>query len=148
MSSRSRARSKSLLPVSNEFRLGVGALQRLHLIEHPVHHHPGDRHVEPDRQGPPSDRLVLVEALDPSTPISELMTPDPVAVAGDERLSRAIQVMTQSGYRHLPLVTRGGSCEGLLAMRDVLRFIAAHFPQAVLNLPPRLHQQIRRAEGG
>lgn len=89
-----------------------------------------------------------LESVDPSTPIEELMTPDPVVVAGNERLATAIQLMTERGYRHLPLRDRGGCCEGLLATQDVLRFIADHFPEAVLNLPPRLHQQILQPEGG
>jgi len=89
-----------------------------------------------------------LEGIDPSTPIEQLMTADPVTVAGSERVAEAIRMMTDSGYRHLPLTDRGGCCEGLLASRDVLRFIADHFPEAVLNLPPRLHQQMRRPEGG
>lgn len=89
-----------------------------------------------------------LEALDPSTPIEDLMTPDPVTIAGDERVAVAIRLMTDRGYRHLPLCDRHGCCEGLLASRDVLRFIADHFPEAVLNLPPRLHQKILQPEGG
>jgi len=99
-----------------------------------------------------SERDVLyrtaLEDLDPATPIGELMTPDPVSVAGDAKVATAIQMMTELGYRHLPLMDGGGCCEGLLATRDVLRFIAEHFPEAVLNLPPRLHQQMLLPEGG
>jgi len=89
-----------------------------------------------------------LEDVTPSTPIEDLMTPEPVRISGDERVARAIQLMTEHGYRHLPLTDRQGSCQGLLASRDVLRFIAEHFPEAVLNLPPRLHQRILQAEGG
>ncbi len=99
-----------------------------------------------------SERDVLyrtaLESLDPATPIRELMTPDPVTIAGDSEVAAAIRLMTERGYRHLPLVDRGGCCEGLLATRNVLRFIADHFPEAVLNLPPRLHQRMLRPEGG
>jgi CBS domain-containing protein len=89
-----------------------------------------------------------LENLDGTTPLSELMTPDPVAVGTRARLSAAIQLMTERGYRHLPLVDGDNQCAGLLASRDMLRFIADHFPEAVLNLPPRLHQQMLTAEGG
>jgi CBS domain-containing protein len=103
-------------------------------------------------QGIFTERDVLyrtaIEGIDPSTPISELMTTDPLSIAGNERVAKAIQLMTDHGYRHLPLTDRRGCCEGLLASSDLLRFIADHFPEAVLNLPPRLHQQIRRPEGG
>ena len=99
-----------------------------------------------------SERDVLyrtaLEELDPATPIGDLMTPDPVSVAADERVSEAIRMMTELGYRHLPLMDGDGCCEWLLASRDVLRFVADHFPEAVLNLPPRLHQRMLRPEGG
>lgn len=99
-----------------------------------------------------SERDVLnrtaLEALDPKTPIGELMTPDPVSIAGNDLVSTAIRLMTEQGYRHLPLTDLGGCCEGLLASRDILRFVADHFPEAILNLPPRLHQQMLSAEGG
>ena len=89
-----------------------------------------------------------LEDLDPKTPIGDLMTPEPVTIPGNERVATAVRLMTEKGYRHLPLTDLGGCCEGLLASRDVLRFIADHFPEAVLNLPPRLHQQLLSPEGG
>ena len=89
-----------------------------------------------------------LEELDPSTPIGELMTGDPVTVEPRERVARAVQLMTERGYRHLPLVDAEGRYQGLLASRHVLRFIGEHFPEAVLNLPPRLHQTMLTPEGG
>lgn len=103
-------------------------------------------------QGIFTERDVLyrtaLEGLDAATPLADLMTPDPVTINTRERLSAAIHLMTEKGYRHLPLVDDGNQCAGLLATRDMLRFIADHFPEAVLNLPPRLHQQMLKAEGG
>ena len=89
-----------------------------------------------------------LEAPDPSTPIGELMTRDPVTLCRDARLAEAVRVMTERGYRHVPLADDEGRYEGLLASRNVLRFIADHFPEAVLNLPPRLHQRMLTPEGG
>ena len=56
--------------------------------------------------------------------------------------------MTVHGYRNVPLVDGRGRWLGLLSARNVLRYIAAHFPEAVLNLPPRLDQQLPSPEGG
>jgi hypothetical protein len=56
--------------------------------------------------------------------------------------------MTVHGYRSVPLVDERDRWLGLLSSRNVLRYIAEHFPEAVLNLPPRLNQHLRRAEGG
>ena len=89
-----------------------------------------------------------LEDHDPSTPIRELMKAEPVTLARDDLLAAAVKVMTERGYRHVPLVDAEGRFLGLLASRDVLRFIADHYPEAVLNLPPRLHQVMLTPEGG
>jgi len=89
-----------------------------------------------------------LEAIDPATPIADLMTPEPFTLRVDQRLADAIHAMTVHGYRNVPMLDAGGRWLGLLSSRNVLRFIAAHFPEAVLNLPPRLDQHLARAEGG
>lgn len=99
-----------------------------------------------------TDRDVLyrtaAESTDPDTPISELMSREPETLSAGHRVADAIEMMTTRGYRHIPLVDGEGRLTGLLTSRDILRFIADHFPEAVLNLPPRLHQQLNRPEGG
>ncbi len=89
-----------------------------------------------------------LEEIPAQTPIGELMTPDPVTLEPSARVAEAVALMTERGYRHIPLVDGDGCYVGLLASRNVLRFIADHFPEAVLNLPPRLHQRILTPEGG
>ncbi len=88
-----------------------------------------------------------LEEIAPETPIGELMTPDPVCLEPRARVAEAVALMTERGYRHIALVSGSGRCVGLLASRNLLRFIADHFPEAVLNLPPRLHQRILTPEG-
>lgn len=89
-----------------------------------------------------------LEDLDGETPIGDLMTADPTTTEVGDRLAEAVRLMTERGYRHLPLVDREGRYLGLLGSRDVLGFIAEHFPEAVLNLPPHLHQTMLTPEGG
>ena len=89
-----------------------------------------------------------LEGLDPATPIGELMTPNPVTLERRALVAEAIRLMTERGYRHVPLVNAEGEYQGLLASRDVLRFIADHFPETLLNLPPRLRQTYSTPEGG
>lgn len=91
---------------------------------------------------------IALEKIDPATPIGELMTPDPFTLRIDQRVADAIHAMTVHGYRSVPLVDAHDRWLGLLSSRNVLRFIAAHFPEAVLNLPPRLDQHLARPEGG
>ncbi len=99
-----------------------------------------------------TDRDVLyrtaLEGFEPSTPIRDLMTPDPVTARADQRLAEAISAMIRGGHRRVPLRDGDGRDVGIVSGRDILRFIAGHYPEAVLNLPPRLHQQMSRPEGG
>jgi CBS domain-containing protein len=89
-----------------------------------------------------------LEDLEPSTPIEQLMTPDPVTLSIDDGLAAAIKVMVDGGYRHIPIVDDKGCTAGVLTSREILRYIADHMPETVLNLPPRLHQELHRPEGG
>jgi hypothetical protein len=37
---------------------------------------------------------------------------------------------------------------GVVRQIDILKFLAESFPEELLNLPPRPHQQMERPEGG
>jgi CBS domain-containing protein len=83
-------------------------------------------------------------------PVAEYMTPRPRTIPQDESLDTAIRLMTEGGYRHLPLVDRAGRLAGVLSARDIIGYLARFFPADVMNLPPRPHQDeaIRSREGG
>ncbi|HUK57459.1 MAG TPA: CBS domain-containing protein [Nitrospiria bacterium] len=51
-------------------------------------------------------------------PVSELMTPNPVTIAHDETVGRAIEVMSRYEIRRLP-ITRDGKLVGILSDRDL-----------------------------
>ncbi|MGB6336525.1 MAG: CBS domain-containing protein, partial [Thermoanaerobaculia bacterium] len=86
--------------------------------------------------------------LEASTPIEQLMTPDPVTLGIDEGLAAAIKIMVDGGYRHIPILDNKGNTAGVITSREILRHIADHMPETVLNLPPRLHQELHRPDGG
>ena len=44
--------------------------------------------------------------------------------------------MTEGGYRHIPLVDDENRPVGVVAMRDIVRFIVSLFPDTVLTVPP------------
>ena len=99
------------------------------------------------------DKLALTETrtrhgVDLNSPVKKLMTPSPRALSPDQTLGEAIRLMTEGGYRHIPLVEDDGRVFGLVSARDLVLFIAEHFPTEVYNLPPRLHQRIRTLDGG
>jgi hypothetical protein len=56
--------------------------------------------------------------------------------------------MTGGGYRHVPILNPDRTIAGLVSVRDIVNFIAEHFPEEVYNHPPVLHQQIETQEGG
>ncbi len=56
-------------------------------------------------------------------------------------------MMSEGGYRHIPLVDADGSPEGVVAMRDIVAFIVSLFPDAVLTVPPDPNQ-IQAKYGG
>jgi CBS domain-containing protein len=85
---------------------------------------------------------------DPSTPVGELMISDLVTLGGDQQLADAIRTMVEKRIRHIPVLETGEREAGLIGGRDVLRLIADYYPETLLNLPPRLDQQMIRPEGG
>ena len=89
-----------------------------------------------------------LEAPEPSTPIEQLMTTDPVTLSIDDGLAEAIKVMVEGGYRHIPILDDKRCTTGILTSREILRYIADQMPETVLNMPPRLHQELHRPEGG
>ena len=91
---------------------------------------------------------IALECLDPGTPVSEVMSDRPVTIGLDQDLADAIQAMVEGAYRHIPVVDNAGNQVGLLSSRVILRHIADHFPEEVLNLPPMLDQVMSRPEGG
>ncbi|HKY30925.1 MAG TPA: CBS domain-containing protein [Candidatus Polarisedimenticolia bacterium] len=87
-------------------------------------------------------------ALNDQLTIGEVMTPNPLTLSPDDRIADAIRLMTQHGYRHVPLVDSRGREAGIISARDIVEFVARHYPKEVFNLPPDLRQTPRRPEGG
>lgn len=56
------------------------------------------------------------------TPISEVMTHDPVVLRGTDSIAVAVQKMAVGGFRHIPLV-RDGQPVGVISAADVFRHI-------------------------
>ena len=71
-----------------------------------------------------------------STPVEELMTPDPETLHPDHPVAYAINRMSLGGYRHVPLVNPKGAPMGVISVKDVVNHLVDHFPQDIYNLPP------------
>ncbi len=90
---------------------------------------------------------VIEPGLDPRTKVGEVMTPKPKTLSVESPVSEAIRMMSQGGYRHIPIVNRQGGVEGVLSVKAVIRYLAEHFPCEIYNLPPDPHQVQRSREG-
>ena len=86
-------------------------------------------------------------AADPNGPIAEYMTAEPDSLRLESTLGEALALMERKRYHGVPLVDGDGRVAGHLDARDVLEYIAEAFPQEILNLPPRPHQQMEQPEG-
>jgi CBS domain-containing protein len=71
---------------------------------------------------------VLAEGLDPNnTPIAEVMTRNPLAVAPDKLFGHVLHLMHEGGYRHMPVVDPRGRPIGIVSSRDALGLEILHF---------------------
>ena len=87
-------------------------------------------------------------AMNENLPVGEVMTRKPRTLTPHDRIADAIRLMTDRGYRHIPLVDDTGRHVGLISARDIVEFIAKHYPREVFNLPPELGQKMHKQEGG
>lgn len=69
-------------------------------------------------------------------PIEAVMTAAPMVAHPDDSLFEAVRRLTEGRRRHLPICDRDGHLLGLVSIRDILAFIAARFPEELMNLPP------------
>jgi len=81
-----------------------------------------------------SERDVLQRVIEPGldpgiTRVADVQTPGPRTIAVDERAARALDIMVEGNFRHLPVVDQG-SVLGALSMSDLTRWLLG-------NLAPR-----------
>ena len=79
---------------------------------------------------------VLEQGLALSTPIEDVMTKNPDFLKIDASIAETIKLMSEKGHRHLPLVDHQGAIRGFVSARDIVDYLAGHFPYQIYNLPP------------
>ncbi len=89
-----------------------------------------------------------VPPIDLDHPVETLMTTDPHHLHLEDTVRTAIELMQTGRYRNVPLVDDANTLQGVIRPLDVLKYLAEAFPEELLNLPPRPHQLMDRAEGG
>lgn len=72
-----------------------------------------------------TDRDIAIRAVaegrPPTTPISEIMTPNPDVVRPDEELDRVERLMSDRQIRRVVVVDDAGDCVGIIAQADLAR---------------------------
>jgi CBS domain-containing protein len=99
-----------------------------------------------------TDRDLFKRAADrdpAKSTIGAVMTPDPEAVRPDDRICYAVNRMMALSCRTVPLVDEERRPVGLVTVDDIAKWLAALFPEAILNLRPgdRLKRPTER-DGG
>lgn len=90
---------------------------------------------------------LFANGVDRSQPVEKFMTPNPRILTPDDTLGEAVRLMTERGYRHIPIGCDKGGEPGLITAREIINYIAEHFPAEVVNLPPHPDQTYLAPEG-
>jgi CBS domain-containing protein len=86
--------------------------------------------------------------MDLGRPVETLMTTQPQHLRLDQTVHDAIGLMKTGRYRNVPLLDDENRLVGVVRPQDILKYLAEAFPEELLNLPPRPHQQMEKPEGG
>jgi predicted transcriptional regulator len=84
---------------------------------------------------------------DPETNIRLSMTRTPVVLPATASVGAAIDLMSQRGLRHLPIVDEQGTPQGVVAVGGIVHYLVEHFPQAIYTLPPEPGKRYMQREG-
>ncbi len=91
-----------------------------------------------------TDRDVLRSVVDRPDlwghPIDEVMTHNPHTVNASQTTGEALALMETLHFRNTPVVNDAGEILGNLTHFALIRYLAEHFPEEVLNLPPEPDQ--------
>lgn len=77
---------------------------------------------------------VLAEGLDPSsTPVSAIMTADPMCVGPEALFGHVLHMMHEGGYRHMPVIDPRGRPIGIVSAREALGLEILHFRNELMQ---------------
>jgi CBS domain-containing protein len=81
-------------------------------------------------------------------PVTEFMTPGPIAVGQREPVRNAMAHMFRGGFRNVPVVDQEQRVVGCVRQKDLGRYVVQHFADRILNLPPDPEQVAKSPDGG
>ncbi len=81
-------------------------------------------------------------------PISAVMTADPITIDPTASAADALWLMDEKHIRNLPAVDGSGKVVGNMTHQAIINYLAARYPNEILNLPPNPNQFPEQVEGG
>ena len=81
-------------------------------------------------------------------PVEDWMTPNPDRVMQADSIRKVIRLMRRGGFRNVPIVDEQDGVVGCVRHKDIVNYLAEHYPEHVLNLPPDPEQIALEREGG
>lgn len=89
-----------------------------------------------------TERDIIAKALGEDVHFGEIlvdnvMTPKPESFKPEDSIAFAMNAMSVGGYRHMPVVDDNNIPLAIISVKDIIGFIVEHFPEIVLNLPPK-----------
>ena len=79
--------------------------------------------------------------------INDVMTRSPEALHLDDTIAYAMNMMSVGGYRHIPIIDEHRKPISILSVKNVISYIVEHFPDEILNLPPKPLRSTSEREG-
>lgn len=99
-----------------------------------------------------TERDMLRKVADEPTmlaqPVEAVMTADPVVVTPDTVAADALWLMDEKNFRNLPVVDNKGTVLGTMTHQSIIHYLAARYPQDILNRPPQPEKFPKKPEGG
>lgn len=82
---------------------------------------------------------VFDSGFDPDdTSVAQVMTADPVTATPDVTIAYALNLMSQGGFRHLPIVDESNITIGMVSVKDVIDHIVDSFTADLLQFETTL----------
>jgi CBS domain-containing protein len=92
---------------------------------------------------------VVTEGRDPAqTEVADVMTDTPEALPEDATMAQALRFLSQTHYRHAPLLNAEGMPTSMLSTSALIGFISETFPKEILNAPPESAEEAIQEEEG